>query len=55
MRARTRMNETGVVSRVRRRHGSRLPASMHWLAGIARRDPTLFVLWQLGVTPDAGS
>ena len=30
-------------------------ASMHWLAGIARRDPTLFVLWQLGVKPDAGS
>ena len=30
-------------------------ASMHWLAGIAHRDPTLFVLWQLGVKPDAGS
>jgi group II intron reverse transcriptase/maturase len=29
-------------------------ASMHWLGRIARRDPRLFVLWQLGVTPDAG-
>lgn len=29
-------------------------ASMHWLGRIARRDPTLFVLWQLGVKPDAG-
>ena len=30
-------------------------ASMHWLGGIARRDPNLFVLWQLGVRPEAGS
>ena len=29
-------------------------ASMHWLGRIARRDPSLFVLWQLGVRPDAG-
>ena len=29
-------------------------ASMHWLARIARRDPRLFVLWQLGVQPDGG-
>jgi group II intron reverse transcriptase/maturase len=29
-------------------------ASMHWLGRIARRDPSLFVLWQLGVKPDAG-
>jgi len=29
-------------------------ASMHWLGCIARRDPNLFVLWQLGVKPDAG-
>jgi hypothetical protein len=29
-------------------------ASMHWLGRIARRDPTLFVLWQLGVVPAAG-
>src|SRR5262245_36644445 len=26
-------------------------ASMHWLGSIARRDPNLFVLWQLGVRP----
>lgn len=26
-------------------------ASMHWLGGIAHREPGLFVLWQLGVTP----
>jgi len=30
-------------------------ASMHWLGRIARRDPKLFVLWQLGVMPEAGS
>ena len=29
-------------------------ASMHWLGRIARRDPGLFVLWQLGVKPEAG-
>jgi group II intron reverse transcriptase/maturase len=38
-----------------RRFHRRERASMHWLAGIAHRDPTLFVLWQLGVKPDAGS
>src|SRR5215468_8130143 len=29
-------------------------ASMHWLGRIARRDPNLFILWQLGVRPEAG-
>ena len=29
-------------------------ASMHWLGRVARRDPNLFVLWQLGVRPEAG-
>jgi len=29
-------------------------ASMHWLGRIARRDPKLFVLWELGVKPEAG-
>lgn len=29
-------------------------ASMHWLGCIARRDAKLFVLWQLGVKPEAG-
>lgn len=38
-------------TRLRRRER----ASMHWLGGIARRDPNLFVLWQLGVRPEAGS
>ena len=28
---------------------------MHWLGRIAQRDPTLFVLWQLGVKPEAES
>ena len=28
--------------------------AMHWLGGIARRDPGMFVLWQLGVRPEAG-
>jgi hypothetical protein len=30
-------------------------ASMHRLGRIAQRDPKLFVLWQLGVRPEAGS
>jgi RNA-directed DNA polymerase len=30
-------------------------ASMHWLGRIAQREPNLFVLWQLGVRPEAGS
>jgi RNA-directed DNA polymerase len=34
------------------RHRER--ASMHWLGRVARRDPSLFVLWQLGVKPEAG-
>jgi len=29
-------------------------ASVHWLGRIARREPNLFVLWQLGVRPEAG-
>ncbi|WP_419906361.1 group II intron reverse transcriptase/maturase [Hoeflea sp.] len=29
-------------------------ASTHWLGRIARRDPNLFVLWQLGIRPEAG-
>jgi RNA-directed DNA polymerase len=37
-----------------RRFHRRERASMHWLGGIARRDPKLFVLWQLGMTPAAG-
>jgi group II intron reverse transcriptase/maturase len=27
-------------------------ASMHWLAGVAAREPTLFALWKLGILPD---
>jgi len=30
-------------------------ASVHWLGRIARREPKLFVHWQLGVRPEAGS
>jgi len=30
-------------------------ASMYWLGRVARRDPKLFVLWQLGVRPETGS
>jgi hypothetical protein len=29
-------------------------ASMHWLGRVARREPNLFVLWQVGVRPEAG-
>jgi hypothetical protein len=41
----------GEIQRFRRRESG----SMHWLGRIARRNPTLFVLWQLGVKPEAGS
>src|SRR5215212_4107566 len=27
----------------------------HWLGRVARRDPTLFVLWQVGIRPATGS
>jgi RNA-directed DNA polymerase len=37
-----------------KRFNRRERASMHWLGRIARRDPKLFVLWQLGVRPEAG-
>ena len=30
-------------------------ASVHWLGRIARRDTKLFVLWELGVWPEAGA
>jgi RNA-directed DNA polymerase len=30
-------------------------AATHWLGGIAVRQPHLFALWQLGVTPAAGA
>lgn len=30
-------------------------ASVHWLGLVARRNPTLFVLWTLGAQPEAGS
>jgi RNA-directed DNA polymerase len=38
-----------------RRFRRRERASMYWLGRIARRDTKLFVLWQLGVRPEAGS
>jgi RNA-directed DNA polymerase len=37
-----------------KRFRRRARASMHWLGRIARRDPHLFVLWELGVRPEAG-
>jgi hypothetical protein len=42
------------VRRKYKRFRRRERASMHWLGRIARRDPRLFVLWQLGVKPEAG-
>ena len=42
------------VQRKFKRFKRRERASMHWLGRIARRDPNLFVLWQLGVRPEAG-
>ena len=42
------------VRRKYKRFRRRERAAMHWLGRIARRDPNLFVLWQLGVRPEAG-
>jgi len=42
------------VRRKYKRFRRRERASMHWLGRVARRDPNLFVLWQLGVKPEAG-
>jgi len=42
------------VRRKYKRFRRRERASMHWLGRIAQRDPQLFVLWQLGVKPEAG-
>jgi RNA-directed DNA polymerase len=42
------------VRRKYKRFRRRERASMHWLGRIARRDKKLFVLWQLGVLPEAG-
>ena len=42
------------VRRKYKRFRRRERASLHWLGRIARRDPQLFVLWQLGVKPEAG-
>lgn len=36
------------------RFRNRERASMHWLGQVARREPTLFAHWQLGVRPEAG-
>jgi group II intron reverse transcriptase/maturase len=43
------------VRRKYKRLRNRERASMHWLGRVARRDPKLFVLWQLGMQPEAGS
>ena len=42
------------VRRKYKRFRRRERASTYWLGRIARRDPNLFVLWQLGVKPEAG-
>lgn len=36
------------------RYRRRERASMHWLGRLARRDTKLFILWRLGVIPEAG-
>jgi RNA-directed DNA polymerase len=38
-----------------RRFRRRERASVHWLGGIARREPTLFAHWCLGASPAAGA
>ncbi len=42
------------VQRKYKRFRRRERASMYWLGRVAQRDPNLFVLWQLGVKPEAG-
>ena len=42
------------VRRKFKRFRRRERASVHWLGCIARREPTLFVHWQLGIRPAAG-
>jgi hypothetical protein len=37
------------------RYRNKERAAMHWLGRIARREPKLMVLWQLGVKPEARS
>jgi group II intron reverse transcriptase/maturase len=37
-----------------KRFRRRVRAPMYWLGRIALRDPKLFVLWQLGIRPEAG-
>jgi RNA-directed DNA polymerase len=43
------------VRRKYTRYRRRERASMYWLGRVARRDPKLFVLWQLGVRSETGS
>ena len=43
------------VCRKYKRFRRRERAAVHWLGRIAKRDPHLLVLWQLGVTPAAGT
>jgi group II intron reverse transcriptase/maturase len=43
------------VRRKFKRLRNRERASMHWLGRVARREPKLFALWQMGVRPEAGS
>ena len=51
-----RLNEAlaAWVRRKYKRFRRRERASMYWLGRIAQRDRELFVLWQLGVVPEAG-
>jgi len=43
-----------VQRKYKNRFRNRERASMHWLGRIARREPKLFVPWQLGLKPEAG-
>lgn len=43
------------VCRKYKRFRRRERAAAHWLGRIAKRDPHVLVLWQLGVTPPAGA
>jgi RNA-directed DNA polymerase len=50
--------ERALVRWVRRKHKrvrGHATNAAHWLGQVARRDPNLFVLWQIGIRPATGS
>ena len=44
-----------VAGRAGNTNGCGVDSERHWLGRVARRDPDLFVLWQIGIRPATGS